>query len=117
LTRQDLTDPRVGETVEGLSWAERLLRCENSDAHAAIADTLWDAASDAEALAALERLGADRVVAWEEEERARGSGGRDGDASRGGGLGGGEGGRGDRGRGGRGGGRGGRGRDEELERG
>ncbi|GIL91348.1 hypothetical protein Vretifemale_18979 [Volvox reticuliferus] len=84
LTRQDLTDPRVGETPEGLSWAERLLRCEHPEAHGAMADALWEAVSDADALAALERIGSERVVCWEEEVRA---GGRDGDASRGGGLG------------------------------
>ncbi|GLI71425.1 hypothetical protein VaNZ11_016639, partial [Volvox africanus] len=84
LTRQDLTDARVGETPEGLSWAERLLRCEHPDAHGAMADALWEAGSDAEALAALERIGAERVVCWEDDVR---SGGRDGDASRGGGLG------------------------------
>ncbi|GLC44902.1 hypothetical protein PLESTB_001687100 [Pleodorina starrii] len=107
LTRQDLTDPRVGETPEALSWAERLLRCEHPDAHGAIAEALWEAGSDAEAMAALERIGAESVVGWEEAVRA-GAGG--GDASRGGGLGGGErSGRGGKGRGGGGG--------EELERG
>ncbi|EFJ45664.1 hypothetical protein VOLCADRAFT_105870 [Volvox carteri f. nagariensis] len=59
LTRQDLTDPRI--------------------------DALWDAASDADAVAALERIGAERCAGWEEEVRA---GGREaGDPSRGGGLG------------------------------
>ncbi|KAG2493961.1 hypothetical protein HYH03_007891 [Edaphochlamys debaryana] len=118
MTRTDLVDERLGETREGLGWAERLLRCEHPSAHEAIAAALWDAGSDAEAVAALERIGREQVEAWEEELRA---GGRGGDASRGGGLGvggaregeGGEGGRGGKGgkrrRGG--------GGDEELERG
>ncbi len=116
LTRMDLVDPRVGETAEGLSTAERLLRCEHPSAHEAIAAALWDSLSDADALSALENVGREQVVVWEEEVRA---GGRGGDASRGGGLGvgGPEGGR--EGKGGKGKGRReGRGDgDEELERG
>ncbi|KXZ53882.1 hypothetical protein GPECTOR_6g800 [Gonium pectorale] len=113
LTRMDTADPRVGEGLEGLSWAERLLRCQSPQAHEAIADALWEAASDDEALTALERIGRERVVGWEEEVRA---GGRDGDASRGGGLGGGGGAEEERG-GGRRGGRRGRDDESELERG
>lgn len=101
LTRMDLFDERLGETLDGLPLLERLLRAENEKAHEAIANILWDAASDAEALAQLEALGREQVVAWEEEARAGGD--RDRDASRGGGVaGGGEGGRGgERGRKGR----------------
>lgn len=109
LTRQNITDPRVGETLEGLSWIERLLRCEHLDAHGAIADALWEATSDADAMTALNRIGSERVLGWEELVR---EGGRVGDASRGGGLvtegtGGSRGGKGSAGQGG----------GEELERG
>lgn len=118
MTRMDLTDARVGEEgPEGLGWAERLLRCEHPESHEAIASALWEAASDADAVAALERIGREGVEAWEEAVRA---GGRGGDAARGGGLGvgGPAGGEGDGGR--EGGGRGGRrsrNDDAELERG
>ncbi len=113
MTRMDLTDARVGEEgPEALGGAERLLRCEHPEAHEAIAAALWDAASDADAMAALERIGREGVEAWEEAVRA---GGRDGDATRGGGLGvgGGEG----EGREGGKRGRGSRNNDAELERG
>jgi len=59
--------PEVGETVEGLSPLERLLRCEYEGAHAAMADTLWEAKSDGEAASALEALAATELAAWEEE--------------------------------------------------
>lgn len=74
-TRMDLACAELGETVEGLSPLERLLRCESEAAHGPIAEALWDAASDADAVTALERLAAGELGAWEEELRS--SGGRD----------------------------------------
>lgn len=61
---------------------ERLLRNENEKAHLAIADALWDTSSDADALAALERMAASNCLQWEEEFRSsagtgRGRGGDD----------------------------------------
>jgi tRNA-dihydrouridine synthase 3 len=70
--------PELGETLEGLGLLERALRCEAAPAHEAIAAALWEAASDAEAAAAVTRLAAERLGAWE-EEIARGSRGREGD--------------------------------------
>ncbi len=65
----------------GIAW-----RCaRRPQAHEAIADALWTAASDADAEAELERLGRERVAGWEEALRASGRDG--GDASRGGGQG------------------------------
>jgi len=91
----------MGETEEDLPVLERLLRCSHEASHVAIADALWEAASDQDAVAALERLArADGALAgWEAELRA----GR-GEASGGSGAGGRDGGK--KGRGGRGGGRG-----------
>jgi tRNA-dihydrouridine synthase 3 len=70
--------PELGETLESLGLLERALRCEAAPAHEAIAAALWEAASDAEAAAAVTRLAADRLGAWE-EEIARGSRDREGD--------------------------------------
>ena len=69
----------LGETLETLPILERLLRCEYETAHEEIAGALWDSASDAEAVAALERLSNENVVAWEEAAKESGSrdGGRD----------------------------------------
>ncbi|KAI8466352.1 MAG: dihydrouridine synthase-domain-containing protein [Monoraphidium minutum] len=77
-TRIDLADPLVGETEEGLPLLERLLRSDHEAAHLAIADAIWDATSDADAAAALERLAAAELGGWEAEARAgrgRASGG------------------------------------------
>ena len=78
MTRTDTFDPLLGEeSADALDPVERLLRNANEAAHAAIADALWDAASDGEALAALARLQADRGEAWEQEVRAGGDSTRD----------------------------------------
>ncbi|KAF8063726.1 DUS3L [Scenedesmus sp. PABB004] len=74
-TRSDLADPRVGESEAELPLLERLLRCEAEAAHGPIAEAIWDAASDADAVTALEALAASSLAGWEEELRA---GGRDG---------------------------------------
>lgn len=74
-TRMELASAELGETADGLPPLERLLRCENEAAHGPIAEALWDAACDADAVAALERLAGGELRAWEEELRA--SGGRD----------------------------------------
>lgn len=59
----------LGETVDGLPPLERLLRCENEAAFGPMAEALWEAASDAEAEAALLRLAADGLQGWEEQLR------------------------------------------------
>ncbi|GBF87930.1 tRNA-dihydrouridine synthase [Raphidocelis subcapitata] len=71
-TRIGLADDRVGEVEASLPPLERLLRCGHEAAHLAIADALWEAPTDADALAALARLGAEagRLEGWEAELRA-----------------------------------------------
>jgi hypothetical protein len=56
---------------------ERLLRCENEAAHARIADLLWDASSDAEAMQQLEQLAIQELAGWEQQQRERGADSRD----------------------------------------
>jgi hypothetical protein len=63
----------VGEAEDTLPLVERLLRCENESAHAGIADLLWDAASDAEAMQQLEQLAQQELQGWEQQLRERGS--------------------------------------------
>jgi tRNA-dihydrouridine synthase 3 len=92
----------VGETEDGLPPLERLLRCGHEEAHLAIADALWDAPSDADAAAALERLAGAPLAGWEAELRAGRAAASGGSGEGGGGRGGGRRG----GGGGRGGGRG-----------
>ena len=60
----------LGETVDELDPLERLLRCENEAAFGPIAESLWEAGSDGDAEAALRRLAAGSLAAWEEELRA-----------------------------------------------
>jgi len=69
----------LGETLEDLPLLERLLRCENEAAYGPIAEALWEAGSDGEAVAALERLAADSVVQWEQDLRASNERGERGD--------------------------------------
>lgn len=63
----------MGEAEDTLPLVERLLRCENESAHAHIADLLWDAASDAEAMQQLEQLAQQELAGWEQQQRERGS--------------------------------------------
>jgi hypothetical protein len=58
---------QLGETLEGLPPLERLLRCASEACHAAIADTLWESSSDAEAVQQLLRLAQQDLPAWEAE--------------------------------------------------
>ena len=78
MTRNDAFDPLLGETcIEALDPVERLLRNSNEAAHCAIADALWDASSDADAMASLARLHADNGEAWEQDARSSDRGGRE----------------------------------------
>ena len=77
MTRTDIFDPLIGEeSADALDPVERLLRNANEAAHVAIADALWEAASDSDAMAALRRLQEDKGEAWEQEVKAS-SGSRD----------------------------------------
>lgn len=57
----------IGETLDNLPMLERLLRCEHEGAHGEIAAVLWDAASDLDAVATLDRIASEKLVAWETE--------------------------------------------------
>lgn len=69
LTRSDILD--------SFSLVERLLCNESEAAHAAIADALWEAASDDDAMSALESLARENLAAWEAEVRGGPGGGSD----------------------------------------
>lgn len=60
----------LGETLDSLPPLERLLRCESEAAFGPMAEALWEAASDSDAVAALERLAAEHLAGWEEQLRA-----------------------------------------------
>ena len=82
--RDDLFDPRLGETLALLSPLERLLRCPDPESHAAIAAALWRSESDGDAVRRLENVARDSLEAWEERVREGGlfrssSSSRDGD--------------------------------------
>ena len=64
-TRVETADENLGETLEGLSLLERLLRCENEAAHEQVAAALWDSTSEQDAAAQLEKLAADSLLEWE----------------------------------------------------
>lgn len=67
--RADVAMAELGEELDSLPLLERLLRCESSDAHAAVSSALWNSASDAEAVGELESLADASVVAWEAAAR------------------------------------------------
>ena len=61
---------QLGEDLDSLPSAERLLRCENEAAHGPIADIIWDSSSDTEALQQLQALAAKHLVDWEQDLKA-----------------------------------------------
>lgn len=84
--RDDLFDPKLGETLASLSPLERLLRSPDPEAHAAIAAALWRAESDGDAVRRLEQLAKESLELWEQRVREGGilrssssSSSRDGD--------------------------------------
>ena len=68
--RRALVDPVIGETLTELSPLERLLRCPDSGAHAALAACLWEAATPGEACTAIEAAAREGLAGWEESARA-----------------------------------------------
>jgi hypothetical protein len=72
---------QLGEALDDLPLLERLLRCEAEAAHAVIADTLWEAESDADAVTQLEKVAAQQLMRWEEEVREERGRGGTGDAA------------------------------------
>jgi hypothetical protein len=57
--------------------------CKSESAHARIAQLLWDAGSDADAMQQLEQLAQQELVGWEQQRRERGSAGSDEAATQG----------------------------------
>ena len=55
--------------AESLPLLEQLLQCQNKSAHEAIADTLWRAESDADAVVQLRRLADEQLRQWNAEEQ------------------------------------------------
>ena len=53
-----------GESLEALSPVERLLRCTSEDAHAAISEILWEAASPEDAMNRLEDAAKTSLEEW-----------------------------------------------------
>jgi hypothetical protein len=72
---------QLGETRDSRPLLERLLRCDVTSAHEAISDLLWEATSDAEAVAQLTALAEENIDAWEEESQGIGSDSRVADAT------------------------------------
>eukprot|EP00472_Partenskyella_glossopodia_P012652 CAMPEP_0197540850 /NCGR_PEP_ID=MMETSP1318-20131121/66832_1 /TAXON_ID=552666 /ORGANISM="Partenskyella glossopodia, Strain RCC365" /LENGTH=139 /DNA_ID=CAMNT_0043099957 /DNA_START=625 /DNA_END=1044 /DNA_ORIENTATION=- len=70
-----IDDLLVGEEVSRL---EALLRCTNDEAHNTIANVLWDAGTDAEAVEDLIKIAeSNQLHDWEEELKSGGRDGRD----------------------------------------
>ncbi|GAB4817554.1 hypothetical protein N2152v2_004600 [Parachlorella kessleri] len=70
----------VGEEEGDVPPLERLLRCQNPNGFEPMANVLWDSASDAEAVAGLQRLAEENVGQWEVELQASSRGGEREDA-------------------------------------
>ena len=83
--RDDLFDPRLGETLDSLPPLERLLRCPDPESHSAIAAALWRSESDGDAVRRLEQVARESLELWEQRVREGGllrstsSSSRDGD--------------------------------------
>lgn len=63
---EGIADEKLGETLDSLSPLEKLLRCENEQAHEYTAAALWDATSEREAATKLEQVAAEHLPGWEE---------------------------------------------------
>ncbi len=68
--RRALADPVLGETLASLSPLERLLRCPDAGAHAALAASLWEAGTEADAVRAANAAAREGLAGWEEAARA-----------------------------------------------
>jgi tRNA-dihydrouridine synthase 3 len=68
--RLAIADPALGESLAELSPLERMLRCADSGAHAALIAAIWGADSDADAVRACEAAAAEGLAGWEEAARA-----------------------------------------------
>ena len=64
-TRVGTVDENLDESLDSLSPLERLLRCENNDAHEHVASAIWESASEHAAVDALNRVAAEHLQTWE----------------------------------------------------
>ena len=62
---EGIADENLGETLEGLSPLEKLLRCESEEAHEYTAAALWDSVSEKEAMDNLNRVAVEHLPGWE----------------------------------------------------
>lgn len=63
----------MGETLGDLPTLERLLRNNNPDAHDKIADVLWEADNDQDAVTQLRQLANTRLSLWEADASPQGT--------------------------------------------
>jgi len=69
----------MGQRVEDMTLLDRLLSCDNREgAHPAMADALWEAGSDQDAVVKFKKLAEEHLVKWEEQSGSGGDDGRDG---------------------------------------
>lgn len=64
-TRVDTADENLGESLESVSYLERLLRCESEEAHGHVAAALWDSDNEQHAISVLEKLADEHLSEWE----------------------------------------------------
>ncbi|DBA99467.1 hypothetical protein WJX82_010728 [Trebouxia sp. C0006] len=64
-TRVETADENLGESLDSLSYLERLLRCESEAAHEHLAAALWDSDNEQHAVSQLEKLAGEHVPEWE----------------------------------------------------
>jgi tRNA-dihydrouridine synthase 3 len=78
-TRWDsIAGTAMGQRVEDMTLLDRLLSCDNREgAHPAMANALWEAGSDQDAVVKFEKLAEEHLVEWEEQSRSGGDDGRD----------------------------------------
>ena len=64
-TRVDTADENLGESLESVSYLERLLRCGSEEAHEHVAAALWESDNEQHAISALEKLADEHLAEWE----------------------------------------------------
>ena len=64
-TRVGTVDENLSESLDSLSQLERLLRCENNEAHEHVASAIWESESENAAVDALNSVAAEHLQTWE----------------------------------------------------
>ena len=64
-TRVETADENLGESLDSLSYLERMLRCESEAAHEHLAAALWDSDNEQHAVSELEKLAGEHLSEWE----------------------------------------------------